>query len=97
MQGTGVLAGFNRVVNMQVMCEAHTAPRTPGDPLQSFANDMFMLQGQLPPGDPDFDLLRITAGTGFGMPSPGHTTLTQLPGGLRRRLRGSADAAELRR
>jgi hypothetical protein len=37
---------------------------------------MFYLQGQLPPGDPDFDLLRITGGTGFGMPSPGHTTLT---------------------
>src|SRR6185436_526698 len=32
-------------------------------------------------GDPDFDLLRVTAGNDFGMPSPGHTTLTQLPGG----------------
>jgi len=32
-------------------------------------------------GDPDFDLLRITAGNGFGLPSPGHTTLTQQPGG----------------
>jgi hypothetical protein len=39
------------------------------------------IQGQLPPGDPDFDLLRITAGTSFGMPSPGHTTLMRLPGG----------------
>jgi hypothetical protein len=38
---------------------------------------MFSLQGQIPPGDPDFDLLRITAGGGFGLPSPGHTTLTQ--------------------
>ena len=35
----------------------------------------------MPPGDPDFDLLRITAGNGFGLPSPGHTTLTQQPGG----------------
>jgi hypothetical protein len=34
------------------------------------------LTGQLPPGDPDFDLLKITGGTAFGMPSPGHTTLT---------------------
>src|SRR6185436_11446884 len=42
---------------------------------------MYKLQGQLPAGDPDFDLLRITAGTGFGLPSPGHTTLTQRPGG----------------
>ncbi len=32
-------------------------------------------------GDPDFDLLRITAGGDFGMPSPGHTTLTDLGGG----------------
>ena len=39
------------------------------------------LQGQIPPGDPDFDLLRITAGSGFGYPSPGHTTLTLAPGG----------------
>ncbi len=38
---------------------------------------MFLLQGQVI-GDPDFDLLRITAGSGFGMPSPGHTTLTRL-------------------
>ncbi|MCP3980165.1 MAG: hypothetical protein GY716_12740, partial [bacterium] len=40
----------------------------------------FRLQGELF-GDPDFDLLRITAGTDFGLPSPGHTTLTQVPGG----------------
>ena len=33
------------------------------------------------PGDPDFDLLRITAGTDYGLPSPGHTTLRQVPGG----------------
>jgi hypothetical protein len=32
-------------------------------------------------GDPDFDLLRVTAGTDFGMPSPGHTTLTELANG----------------
>ena len=34
-----------------------------------------------PPGDPDFDLLRISAGSAFGLPSPGHTTLTQRPTG----------------
>ena len=47
----------------------------------TFDTDMTRLQGELPPGDPDFDLLRIVAGTGNGMPSPGHTTLTQLPNG----------------
>jgi hypothetical protein len=81
MEGTGDLAGFSRSIVMMAQCETHTAPRMPGDPVQSFDTDMFMLQGQLPPGDPDFDLLRITAGTGFGLPSPGHTTLTQQPGG----------------
>lgn len=70
-----------RVVNLPTSGEIRTNPRTPGNPVQSFDTDMFRLQGQLPPGDPDFDLLRITAGTGFGMPSPGHTTLTQLPDG----------------
>jgi len=42
---------------------------------------MFRLFGQITnpgSGDPDFDLLRIVAGTDFGLPSPGHTTLTRL-------------------
>ncbi len=38
---------------------------------------MHALQGQIL-GDPDFDLLRITGGYAFLMPSPGHTTLTQV-------------------
>ncbi len=82
MNGTGALAGFNRALLLPaVQCETHVGPRMANDPIQSFDTDMFRLQGQLPIGDPDFDLLRITAGSGFGMPSPGHTTLTQLPGG----------------
>ncbi len=80
MTGTGELAGFNKSVIINHTCETHVAPRTPGTPVQSFDTDMFMLQGQLPPGDPDFDLLRITGGSGLGLPSPGHTTLTQVPG-----------------
>lgn len=70
-----------RVLHVPVNGEIMTQPRMPGDPVQSFATDMIRLQGQLPAGDPDFDLLRITAGAGFGLPSPGHTTLTQLPAG----------------
>jgi hypothetical protein len=80
LQGTGALGFYTRSLNLQVTSETHVAPHAPG-PLQSFATEMFALQGQLPLGDPDFDLLRITAGSGFGMPSPGHTTLTQQPGG----------------
>ncbi len=76
LTGTGSLAGFNRLIAIPVAAETHSGPRTPGDAVQSFDTDMFMLQGEIF-GDPDFDLLRVTAGTGFGMPSPGHTTLTR--------------------
>ncbi|MCP4245862.1 MAG: hypothetical protein GY778_02330 [bacterium] len=78
--GTGVLGTFTRTVQVQVGCEVHTAPRTAGDAVQSFETDMFRLQGQIS-GDPDFALLKVTAGTAFGLPSPGHTILTELPGG----------------
>lgn len=80
LNGTGELTGFNRFICLPAVCETHTGPRTPGDPVQSFDTDMFACQGQVV-GDPDFDLLRIVAGTSFGLPSPGHTTLTRLPGG----------------
>ncbi len=80
MTGTGTLAGFVRNIVVPTAVEVHTAPRTPGMPVQSFDTELMQLQGQII-GDPDFDLLRVTAGTSFGLPSPGHTTLTQLPGG----------------
>jgi hypothetical protein len=78
MIGTGQLAGFHRLVSINAACETHSGPRMLGAPVQSFPHDLMVLQGQLPPGDPDFDLLRITAGGSFGMPSPGHTTLTRV-------------------
>jgi len=54
----------------------------PFAPVQSFNEDLYMMSGQiLGGGDPDFDLLRVTAGTGYGMPSPGHTILGQTGGG----------------
>ncbi|MCX6894447.1 MAG: hypothetical protein NTZ16_02870, partial [Verrucomicrobia bacterium] len=82
LHGTGALAGYNRTLTIPgVQCVTHNNPRTPGTPVQSFDTDMLQMQGQLPPGDPDFDLLRITAGNSFGLPSPGHTTMTQQPGG----------------
>lgn len=82
LSGTGLLAGYSRSVSMTgVFVSTYSAPRAPGTSPQSFAQDLFMLQGQLPPGDPDFDLLRITAGTGNGLPSPGHTTLTDAGAG----------------
>ena len=77
MTGTGSLSGFSKYLTVPGTGEIHTAPRTPGNDIQGFDTEMRKLQGQLPSGDPDFDLLRITAGTDFGMPSPGHTTLTR--------------------
>jgi hypothetical protein len=65
---------------VHVANEVHTGPRNPGDPVQTFPANMFRIQGDLF-GDPDFAQLNIRAGTSFGLPSPGQTTLTQLPGG----------------
>lgn len=80
LTGTGVLSGYERFIQIPTSDETHTGPRNPTDPVQSFDTTMFALQGQIT-GDPDFDLLRVTAGNSFGMPSPGHTTLTRLPDG----------------
>jgi len=80
MQGTGTLASFNRNIFMQVQMEADTAPRTLGDSVQTFPNDMVRLEGSIF-GDPDFDELHIRAGSDLGLPSPGQTTLTELPSG----------------
>ncbi len=80
LKGTGALEGWKRTISMNMAAEVHTGPRTPGDPVQSFQNDMYDLRGEIT-GDPDFDLLRITAGTDNGLPGPGETTLTKLPSG----------------
>ena len=74
--GTGDLAGFNRLITMQVQCQTATGPRNPGNAVQGFETEMVQLSGSLF-GDPDFDQLTITGGSVVG-PSPGHTTLTRL-------------------
>ena len=77
LTGSGLLAGFTRSISMTgVFVETHSVPRIPGTTPQNVAQDFYQMQGQIT-GDPDFDLLRITAGTGFGLPSPGTTTLKQ--------------------
>lgn len=78
--GTGDLTGFQRTLSIAVQCEFHSAPRTPGAPVQNFGCDIFRLHGQHF-GDPDFCELIVTAGTDNGLPSPGETTLTELPSG----------------
>lgn len=57
--------------------EVHAAPRMPFAPVQNYTTDMFRMFSQIT-GDPDFDLLRLVAGTDFGLPSPGQTKLTQV-------------------
>lgn len=79
--GTGALAGFNRIITVPLTTEVHAGPRTPGEPVQGFETEMVQLSGAIPPGDPDFDILQITAGSFHGLPSPGHTTLTDNGGG----------------
>ncbi|MBL8746918.1 MAG: hypothetical protein JNK58_11245 [Phycisphaerae bacterium] len=82
MIGTGALLGYNRVLNLPVSFEIHGAPRGPAfSSPQSFDTIMSRFFGQIT-SDPDFDLLRITAGNDFGLPSPGHTTLTDIGGGM---------------
>jgi len=79
MTGTGSLSGFNKILTVTIPAgRSDSAPRVPLAPVQSFDTQLMMLQGQIPPGDPDFDLLRVTAGTNFGLPSPGHTIFTQV-------------------
>lgn len=80
LSGTGALAGWSRTVTVSANTETHTAPRTPGASVQSFATNMYRLDGTLT-GDPDFAFLRVVAGTGNGYPSPGQTTLTRLTNG----------------
>jgi hypothetical protein len=78
--GTGELAGFNRQLAVAVCGEVHTAMRNPGDPVQAFPTVFYRLRGELF-GDPDFCTFRVKWGTDYGLPSPGHTTLTELPSG----------------
>ena len=80
VKGTGDLAGYNRTLYVEIFSEIHTGPRNPGDPVQEFPADYYRFAGQLY-GDPDFCTFNIIAGTDYGLPGPGHTTLTQLPGG----------------
>lgn len=80
MTGTGELDGFNRNIFMYVEGVTETAPRE-GDPVQEFDTEMVMLEGSIF-GDPDFDLFTIVAGRDHNMPSPGHTAITNLGGGM---------------
>lgn len=86
MTGTGALTGFSRNITISLVGFQNNmmqfAPRTPFAPTQTAAADEYRLFGQIPTSvDPDFDFLRITGGSDFGMPSPGQVQLVSTGGG----------------
>ena len=84
MTGTGTLLGFNRFIQIPLNTGNNRiswAPRTAFAPVQNLLADLERLNGQVPCcGDPDFDLLRITGGTNFGMPTAGQAQLVTSAG-----------------
>ena len=43
VRGTGLLSGFNRTLSIPSFGEVHTAPRSPGSPVQDFDTEFFNL------------------------------------------------------
>ena len=80
IDGTGELVGYERTLSIPLQMQTLHAPRPVGSAVQAFPTEMVSMQGEIF-GDPDFDLLRVTAGSALGLPSPGQTTLTRLPRG----------------
>ncbi len=79
--GTGALSDFSRIIDVPAPVEIHTAPVTPGEPVQEFDTEIVSLVGTAIP-DLDFASLTLTAGVDEdpALGSPGHTTLTQSGG-----------------
>jgi len=61
VEGTGSLLGFSRHLKIPIFAEAHTGPRNPGNPVQTFPAEVYNFTGVLP-DDADFCTLTITAG-----------------------------------
>ncbi|MBM4129577.1 hypothetical protein FJ250_00915 [bacterium] len=84
MSGTGSLLGFNRSIVMPLSPWTEImefAPRMLAAPVQAGVARVSQLHSQIAGGDPDFDLLRITAGDNFGLPSPGAYQVASTFGG----------------
>lgn len=81
LTGTGPLSGFSRTISLtgQGSSRAQSGDLKdlhPPGPLQSWDTEILSMDLSLF-GDPDFDLLRLRAGSDFGLSSPGHTTATK--------------------
>lgn len=70
--GEGAWAGYKRTLIVPVQTFVNWGPKADYQSRQGRAADVHFLYGEIA-GDPDFGLLRVTGGTGFGMPSVGHT------------------------
>lgn len=81
VEGFGTFAGYSRFLSLTALASiVDLAPRPGGAALQGFETALQHLNVELT-GDPDFDLLRITAGGNNALPSPGFTTARLLPSG----------------
>lgn len=76
MTGQGTLAGYNRLVQMQVSCVVDWAPRIPNNAFQAFSATVVSMTGQVL-GDPDFNSINFISGAVFTLTSPGQTSLTR--------------------
>jgi hypothetical protein len=76
------LGPYSEMKTIPTQDQTHVfADNHPSPNIRKHNTEFVALQGQIV-GDPDFDLLRVTAGSFFGLPpSTGRTVLTQLPGG----------------
>lgn len=70
--GEGAWSAYRRTVTLPVQTFVNWGPKADHQARQGRAADVHFLYGQIS-GDPDFGLLRVTGGSGFGMPSVGHT------------------------
>ena len=70
--GEGAWSGYRRTLTLPVQTFVNWGPKADHQARQGRAADVHFLYGQIA-GDPDFGLLRVTGGTGFGLPSVGHT------------------------
>lgn len=70
--GEGAWSHYKRTIIVPVQTFVNWGPKADHQAVQGRAADVHFLYGELA-GDPDFGLLRVTGGTGFGMSSVGHT------------------------
>jgi hypothetical protein len=75
IEGINELQGVTATVTVPAHCETHIGPRDAKADFQRFDTMMYDLQGVA--SDANFESVKIVAGMGNGLPSPGSTTLTR--------------------